>query len=506
MPSWDLALPVGGVGSSWPCLNGFRGWGLICGDQRYLVFSRDTLLDAMHFLSLNLQPELLKNIESLGYAEMTPIQAQSLPPILLGKDVIGQAQTGSGKTAAFGLGILAGLDTGSLQVQALVLCPTRELADQVSKAIRQLARMSPNVKILALCGGLPSRPQAKSLEHGAHIVVGTPGRIGKHLRTNALRLDGLRILVLDEGDRMLEMGFEEEVDAIVARTPAGRQTLLFSATYPRAIQSIAEKVMTEPVMVQVESGPGSGSIRQQFFKCGEGDGERLMALRLLLHEQRAESTLVFCSTKVETQDLRDALVGFGFSAVALHGDLDQGERDETLALFSNKSVSVLVATDVAARGLDIESVDTVINYRMARDVEVHVHRIGRTGRAGSSGLACTLFGSRDGSIMDGLESHFGRSFETSALPSRSVLSSPVAMAPMATLHIRLGKRQKVRAGNILGLLTGETGLRGDQVGQISVCDDWTFAAVARDAVGVAFKKIETETWKGRPVKAWRVKA
>ncbi len=173
------------------------------------VVPRDTILKAKTFSSLSLQPELLKNIESLGYTEMTPIQAQGLPPILLGKDVIGQAKTGSGKTAAFGLGILAGLDTRSLQVQALVLCPTRELADQVSKAIRQLARMSPNVKILTLCGGMPSRPQVKSLEHGAHVVVGTPGRVGKHLRTNKLNLETLRILVLDEGDRMLEMGFQE---------------------------------------------------------------------------------------------------------------------------------------------------------------------------------------------------------------------------------------------------------------------------------------------------------
>lgn len=465
----------------------------------------DIALNANHFSSLNLQPELLKNVESLGYLEMTPIQAQSLPPLLLGKDVIGQAKTGSGKTAAFGLGILAGLDTESSQVQALILCPTRELADQVAKAIRQLARMSPNVKVLTLCGGQPSRPQVKSLQHGAHIVVGTPGRIAKHLRTNTLCLEALRVLVLDEGDRMLEMGFEEEVAAIIAKTPARRQTLLFSATYPQAIQSIAEKVMTEPVMVQVESSSDTGNIEQRFYECGPGDSERLMALRLLLQEQRAESALVFCSTKLETQDVRDELLGLGFSAVALHGDLDQGERDETLVLFSNKSVSVLVATDVAARGLDIESVDTVINYRIARDVEVHVHRIGRTGRAGKKGVACTLFDSRDRSRMDQLVGHFGKEFQASRLPQREVLSLPIGMAPMVTLHIRLGKRQKVRAGNILGLLTGETGLRGDQVGQINVCDSWTYAAVACDAVGAAFRKIETETWKGKPVKAWRVK-
>jgi ATP-independent RNA helicase DbpA len=475
----------------------------MCGDGCYLLPAKDTILNAKNFSSLSLPQALLKNIESLGYAEMTPIQAQSLPPILLGKDVIGQAKTGSGKTAAFGLGILARIDTSSLQVQALVLCPTRELADQVSKAIRQFARMSPNVKVLTLCGGMPSRPQVKSLEHGAHIVVGTPGRIGKHLRTNALRLEALRMLVLDEGDRMLEMGFQEEVDAVIAKTPAGRQTLLFSATYPRAIQSIAEKVMNAPMMIQVEASPENGSIQQFFYKCGEG--ERLMALRLLLQEQRAETAVIFCSTKVEAQELRDELLGFGFSAMALHGDLDQSERDETLVLFSNKSVSVLVATDVAARGLDIDSVDAVINYRMARDVEVHVHRIGRTGRAGSKGVAHTLFGSRDSANMDALASHFGKTFKTSALPSRQVLSSQIAMAPMVTLHIRLGKRQKVGAGNILGLLTGKTGLRGNQVGQINVCDAWTYAAVARDAVAAALKKIATETWKGKPVKVWRIK-
>ncbi len=263
--------------------------------------------------------------------------------------------------------------------------------------------------------------------------------------------------------------------------------------------------MNEPVMAQVESNPDGGNIQQLFCKCGGGDAERLIALRLLLQEQRAESALVFCSTKLETQDVCDELVGLGYSAVALHGDLDQSERDETLVLFSNKSVSVLVATDVAARGLDIDSVDTVINYRMARDVEVHVHRIGRTGRAGSKGVACTLLGTRDSSTMDELESHFGKTFQTKALPPWKVLSSPIAIAPMATLHIRMGKRQKVRAGNILGLLTGKTGLQGDQVGKISVCDNWTYAAVARDAVDAALKKIATETWKGKPIKAWRMK-
>ena len=465
----------------------------------------NTIVSATKFSSLKLQPELLKNIESLGYVKMTPIQAQSLPPILAGKDVIGQAKTGSGKTAAFGLGILEQLNVRNTRVQALVLCPTRELADQVSNALRRLARMCPNVKVLTLCGGMPYRPQVSSLGHGAHVVVGTPGRIAKHLRTGSLNLGSLRILVLDEGDRMLEMGFQEEVDAIIAKTPEARQTLLFSATYPRAIQSIAEKVMRDPVMAKVESTHDSGSIRQHFYKVGDDDAARLMALRLLMQEYRPESTLIFCSRKLETQSVRDELNQLGFSALALHGDLEQSERDETLVRFSNKSVSVLVATDVAARGLDIDSVDAVINYRLSRDAETHVHRIGRTGRAGSKGMACSLYGPRDRSVLDALEANGGSEIRDEPLPSRKALDSPIAKAPMATLNVRLGKRQKFRAGNLLGALTGENGLKGDQVGKINICDNWTYVAVASDSVDFALKVLGNETWKERSIKAWLLK-
>jgi ATP-independent RNA helicase DbpA len=465
----------------------------------------NTIVSATKFSSLKLQPELLNNIESLGYVKMTPIQAQSLPPILAGKDVIGQAKTGSGKTAAFGLGILEQLNVRNTRVQALVLCPTRELADQVSKALRRLARMCPNVKVLTLCGGMPYRPQVSSLGHGAHVVVGTPGRIAKHLRTGSLNLGSLRVLVLDEGDRMLEMGFQEEVDAIVAKTPEGRQTLLFSATYPRAIQSIAEKVMVDPVMAQVESTHDSGSIRQHFYKVGDDDPARLMALRLLLQEHRPESSLIFCNRKLETQSVRDELNRLGFSALALHGDLEQSERDETLVRFSNKSVSVLVATDVAARGLDIDTVDAVINYRLSRDAETHVHRIGRTGRAGSKGMACSLYGPRDRSVLDALEANGGSEIRDEPLPSKKALDSPIAKAPMATLNVRLGKRQKFRAGNLLGALTGENGLKGDQVGKINICDNWTYVAVASESVDFALKVLGNETWKERPIKAWLLK-
>ena len=463
------------------------------------------IVKATSFQSLELKPELLKNVASLGYSKTTPIQAQSLPPILEGKDVIGQAKTGSGKTAAFGLRILQRLDVSNLQTQALVLCPTRELADQVAKALRQLARMSHNVKVLPLCGGMPYRPQVSSLQHGTHIVVGTPGRINKHLRTGNLKLDALRVLVLDEGDRMLEMGFQEEVDAIIEKTPAKRQTLLFSATYPRAIQSIAEKVMINPVTVKVESSHDSSSIRQRFYKCGASDEDRMTALRLLLLKYKPTSAIVFCGMKTETQQVRDELEHFGFSAAALHGDLDQIERDETLIRFSNKSVSILVATDVAARGLDIDSVNTVINYRISKDAEVHVHRIGRTGRAGSKGMACTLFNAKDRDVMERLKRHFGKSLEEEPLPSRTVLNTRIEPAAMVTLCLRIGKKQKARPGNILGALTGDQGLRGEQVGQILVTDGLTYVAVAREAAKHALKILATETWKGRPFKSWQMK-
>jgi len=454
------------------------------------------------FSSLNLQSDLLNNIASLGFEAMTPIQAQSLPSILAGKDVIGQAKSGSGKTAAFGLGLLEKLDTTKCRVQALVLCPTRELADQVAKVTRQLARTLPNVKILTLCGGLPFRPQASSLEHGAHIVVGTPGRVGKHMRKGTLTLTHLTTLVLDEGDRMLDMGFQDELDAIIEQVPTCRQTLLFSATYPATIQSIAERIMVDPVMVKVASTHDSSSIQQHFYEVDKD--ERLSALHRLLHHFRPESTVVFCATKVEAQEVSDALAYSGFNTLALHGDLEQGDRDETLVRFANKSVSILVATDLAARGLDIDSIDVVINYHVSRDFEVHVHRIGRTGRAGNKGLACSLYTEKERTKMSLLQEYLEQIIKSEALPPHPPLDAPKMEALMATLKIGSGKKQKVRPGNILGALTGDNGLEGSQVGKIHIFDHKSYVAVARDAVPCALKKLREEKWKGRPIQGWLI--
>jgi len=455
------------------------------------------------FSSLKLQAALYKNLESLDYRVMTPIQAQSLPLVLAGKDVIAQAKTGSGKTAAFGLGLLEKLDVKLFRVQSLVLCPTRELADQVAKELRRLARAIHNIKIITLCGGIPLGPQIGSLEHGAHIVVGTPGRIEEHLRKNTLKLNDLSTLVLDEADRMLDMGFQASLDAIIARMPRQRQTLLFSATYPDQIRSMAERVMIQPVMVQVASTHDNASIRQLFFRF-EQNKQRLTTLRLLLLKYRPGSALVFCNTKRETEEVADELRSDGFSALALHGDLEQRARDQTLVRFANKSASILVATDVAARGLDIDALDAVINYHLARDVEVHTHRIGRTGRAGSKGLALTLFSEKEAYKVERLEEYLGQTIKAEALPPFSLLEKPGYKAPMSTLQIDGGRKQKVRPGDILGALTGKNGIAGKQVGKIHIFDNCCYVAVTRDAVRPAFRKLSEGKLKGRSFRVRRI--
>ena len=448
------------------------------------------------FSSLELHAELLKNLSSLGYAAMTPIQAQSLPSILAGQDVIAQSKTGSGKTVAFGLGLLVNLETTNYSAQSLVLCPTRELADQVAKEIRKLARTTQNVKVLTLCGGAPFRAQAESLEHGAHIIVGTPGRVEDHLRKKTLQLNHLKILVLDEADRMLDMGFQSQLDAIVEQTPKIRQTLLFSATYPAEIQSISERIMLKPVLAKVASEHDRTTIEQHFYRVDDV-AERLTALRLLLLQHTPESALVFCNTKQEAQDIAEDLRSHGFSALAIHGDLDQRDRDQTLVRFSNRSTAVLVATDVAARGLDIDSLDAVINYHIARDPEMHVHRIGRTGRAGNIGAAYSLISEKESYKVALLQDYLGQVISAEPLPASRLLDKQVNKPAMATLLIDGGKKQKVRPGDILGALTGANGIAGTQVGKINIFDNRSYVAVRQSVVKQALGKLTDGKLKGR---------
>jgi ATP-independent RNA helicase DbpA len=434
---------------------------------------------------------------------MTPVQAQSLPPVLAGKDIIAQAKTGSGKTAAFSLGVLAKLNVKRFRIQSLVLCPTRELAEQVAVEMRKLARGIHNIKILTLCGGVSIGPQIGSLEHGAHIIVGTPGRVDDHIRKGTLRLDDVETLVLDEADQMLDMGFQDTLDAIIERIPQNRQTLLFSATFPRAIEAIAKRVLKNPEMVKVEEEQAKSTIKQYFYKM-DNNKQRYPTLKLLLLKFTPQSCVVFCNTKVETQQVCDDLADEGFSAVALHGDLEQRDRERTLIHFSNKSASILVATDVAARGLDIDDMDMVINYHLAHDTQTHVHRVGRTGRAGKKGIACSIYGEAEAFKIAQIGDHYERDITPEQMPPFNLLDKPPYRPEMVTLMIDSGKKQKVRAGDILGALTGKDGVAGRQVGKINVLDNVAFVAVERNSSKPALRKLTEGNIKGRKIRARRL--
>lgn len=448
------------------------------------------------FSSTSLSPALVNNLSTLGYEQMTPIQAQSLPAILAGKDVIAQGKTGSGKTAAFGLGLLHNLNVKRFRVQALVLCPTRELADQVAKEIRKLARAIHNIKVLTLCGGTPLGPQIGSLEHGAHIIVGTPGRIEDHLNKGRLRIDELNTLVLDEADRMLEMGFESALELIFSLCPRKRQNLLFSATFPAQIKPITEHIMSNPVLVKVESSPDKSTITQHFYQLENNDQRNEAVQRILMANQPA-SAVIFCNTKIETQALAQKLSALGYSCLPLHGDLEQRDRDQTLVCFANQSIRVLVATDVAARGLDVDSVDTVINYQLARDPEIHLHRIGRTGRAGNKGMAHSIITHQDAHKIIKLEEYLAHDITLEDLPAIAVLNNAIGQSAMVTLLIDGGKKQKVRPGDILGALTANKTISGKSIGKIQIFDNRAYVAVEPQIANVAEKTIANGKLKGR---------
>ncbi|MDO9089973.1 MAG: ATP-dependent RNA helicase DbpA [Burkholderiaceae bacterium] len=450
------------------------------------------------FATLPLAPSTLANLEQLGYSAMTAIQAASLPPALLGRDLIAQAKTGSGKTAAFALVLLANLNPRRFAVQSLVLCPTRELADQVTQEIRRLARAEENIKVVTLCGGVPLRGQVASLQHGAHIVVGTPGRIMDHLERGNLSLEALNTLVLDEADRMLDMGFFDDIATVARQCPAQRQTLLFSATYPEGISRLAQQFMREPQRIEVQAQHEASKIQQRFYQVEESG--RLHAVSLLLDHYRPVSTLAFCNTKQQCRDLVATLKARGFSALALYGELEQRERDQVLVQFANRSCSVLVATDVAARGLDIAQLEAVINVDVAPDPEVHVHRIGRTGRADEQGWAFTLASMDEMGYVGRIEQLQGRESQWHPLTELTASGGEPLRAPMSTLQIVGGRKEKIRAGDVLGALTGEAGFQREQVGKINVNEYSTYVAVDRAIAREALARLSAGRVKGKTVK------
>jgi ATP-dependent RNA helicase DbpA len=446
------------------------------------------------FSELPLSEPLLKALAELEYAEMTPVQAASLPAILGGRDVVAQAKTGSGKTAAFALGLLSSLDATTAKVQGLVLCPTRELADQVSREIRRLASSIPNVKVTTLCGGVPRRTHINSLTHEPHIAVGTPGRILDLLKKKALPVQMLKVLVLDEADRMLDMGFADAIGEIVEHTPSKRQTLMFSATMPNPIRQFSRQFQREPLDVTIKSDADAVMIEQTFYEVQPQD--KVNALAILLTNFRPESAVVFCNTRQDVRDVHEALVAQGFSALALHGEQEQREREEMLVRFANRSCCVLIATDVAARGLDIKELPMVINFDVATDADTHLHRVGRTGRAGSRGIALTLCAPRDAMRTRAIAEQQGADLHWSKLP-RPANGAPALIAPFITIAVDAGRTDKLRPGDLLGALTGDAGLPGDAVGKIDVFPTRSYVAIARNWHGKAVERLRAGKIKGR---------
>ncbi|KAF0811622.1 ATP-dependent RNA helicase DbpA [Andreprevotia sp. IGB-42] len=449
------------------------------------------------FSALDLPPAFLANLDSLGYQNMTPIQAKSLPIVLDGHDLIAQAKTGSGKTAAFGIGILSHVNPKFFGIQALVLCPTRELADQVAKELRRLARHIENIKILSLCGGSPMGPQIGSLEHGAHIVVGTPGRIRDHLGRGTIILNTISTLVLDEADRMVDMGFYDDIAGIVSACPKRRQTLMFSATYPDTIRKESARFLKSPVEIRVESLHDSGQIEQRFYEVVHE--ERNAAVALVLDHFRPKSALVFCNTKIHCRELAAMLQEQGFAALALYGDLEQRDRDEILIRFANRSCSVLVATDVAARGLDISTLDVVINVDVSRDTEVHIHRIGRTGRGEDCGLAVSLASAAEKKWVKLIEEYQNAPAQWFGLDTLTPGTEPREPA-MVTLCISGGKKEKLRPGDILGAFTGEGGLAGSDIGKINITEFISYVALNQRIAHKALKRLADCNIKGKRYK------
>jgi ATP-independent RNA helicase DbpA len=454
----------------------------------------------IEFSTLPLADPLQLALKEVGYERMTPVQASSIPAILAGRDVVAQARTGSGKTAAFALGLLSALDVASSKLQGLVLCPTRELADQVSREIRRLARFIPNVKVLTLCGGVPLRPHLASLAHEPNIVVGTPGRILELLQKKALPLKSIRVLVLDEADRMLDMGFADDLHSILEATPKQRQTLLFSATIPQSIREISRELQRDPLQITVRDEPDEIAIEQIFFEVKAE--QKLAALKALLLQYRPESAVVFCNTRDDVRAVAAELGASQFAVLALHGELDQREREEMLVCFANRSCTVLVASDVAARGLDITDLPMVINFDMAANADTHLHRIGRTGRAGRHGVALSLCLPRESDRAKLIEARLGEPLHWGQWASPT--DGAPLLAPFVTIAVDAGRQHKLRPGDLLGALTGDAGIPATAVGKIDVFPTRTYVAVAQDWHEKAFQRLRSGKIKGRTIRVRRI--
>lgn len=503
-----------------------------------------SFMEIVKFNELGLSEKILKAVAAMGFEEASPIQAKAIPAAMQGIDLIGQAQTGTGKTAAFGIPVLEKIDVKSKELQVLVLCPTRELAIQTAEEMRNLAKYMSSVKILPIYGGQEIVKQIRSLKAGVQIVIGTPGRVMDHMRRKTLRLDSVHTVVLDEADEMLNMGFRDDIETILKEMPEERQTLLFSATMPKAILDIAKTYQKDAVTVKVvKKDLTVPSIDQFYYECKPKNKEEVLCRLLDIHAPKR--SLVFCNTKRQVDELVTALVGRGYFAAGLHGDMQQAQRDRVMKSFRDGRTDILVASDVAARGIDVDDVEAVFNYDLPQDDEYYVHRIGRTGRAGRTGKAFSFVSGKEVYKLKEIQRYCKTKIYAQKIPSMNdvamtkmgnlleqadtviknedlttlinaieekindedytALDIAAALLKLAVkdndssvdedeydldntgaengmvrLFINIGKSQKVSPKDILGAVAGESGIPGRLVGAIDIYDKYTFIEVPRE--------------------------
>ncbi|MCK8825303.1 DEAD/DEAH box helicase [Fuchsiella alkaliacetigena] len=514
------------------------------------------------FKELGLSTEINKAIEDMGFEEATPIQAQAIPHILEGKDVIGQAQTGTGKTAAFGIPTLEMVEEDSKEVQSLILCPTRELAIQVSEEIKRLSKYKRKIKALPIYGGQSIKRQIKALKKGVQIVIGTPGRIMDHMRRGTLKIANLKSIILDEADEMLNMGFRDDIETVLKGIEGERQTIFFSATMPRAILKLRKKYQNNPEIVKVVRKKLTvPNIEQAYFEVKKGN--KLEVLSRLIDIYNPELALVFCNTRKQVDELAIKLQARGYFVDGLHGGLKQPQRDRVMNKFKNGTIEILVATDVAARGIDVDDIEIVFNYDIPQDQEYYVHRIGRTGRIGKTGLAFTFVVGREIYQLKSIEKYTKTNIERRRIPSANdvkeikmellldrvtetlendnltletqlieklieddYVSFDIAAAllklmleeqekekeaevdsfgdtgaepGMVKLFINIGKKQKVTPGDVVGAIAGETSISGSLVGLIDIYDGFTFVEVPREYAQEVLKVMKNNQIKGKTI-------
>jgi ATP-dependent RNA helicase DeaD len=462
------------------------------------------------FADLGLSRPILQSLQHLGYEEPTPIQEQAIPELLAGRDVIGQAQTGTGKTAAFGLPLLEYVDPEDPEVQALVLTPTRELCIQVTQALRAYGERR-GVEVVAVFGGAPIRSQQAQLRQGAQVVVGTVGRVMDLMSRHSLVLSDARFVVLDEADEMLDLGFLEDVEKILSRTPSGKQTSLWSATMPPPIKRLAEEFMYDPVTIKVKAPTLTVDTVDQFF-VEVGDREKADALARVLKSEDPEQAIIFVRTKIGADRLARSLNDKGVRVKALHGDMSQGSRDGVMIAFKDGRERLLVATDIAARGLDISGVSHVINYDMPNSPEVYVHRIGRTGRVGRSGRAITLVTPRQRRELQAVERHANTEIEVwspNGGPPKVREAKPEARRPRHTkprrerdktsrakLVVSAGRGQGIEPADVVSAIVDHSHLEGEDVGGVRVLERFSFAEVPAERASEVVDKVNGQRVRG----------